>query len=95
MEDIPCSECIWKSEDGCTNWDCEPVSRAEARKKFRKPKTNADRIRTMTDEELAYFIASDYYVPHCPNTGCNDDDGEGCEVCWLHWLKKECGECPS
>ena len=56
-------------------------------------KTNADRIRAMSDEELAYFISSDYYVPHCPDRGGNDDDGEGgCEACWLRWLRKEASE---
>ena len=54
-----------------------------------KPITNADRIRAMTDEELAYFIACDYYVPHCPIAdGCLGDH-EGCDGCWLEWLKQE------
>lgn len=59
--------------------------------------TNADRIRAMSDEELADWL--------CPLTDCvrcyardNDDDydmrpcytGEmSCEKFWLKWLKKE------
>lgn len=31
MNDRPCKECIWRGEDGCTSWDCEPVTRKEAR----------------------------------------------------------------
>ena len=55
-----------------------------------KPKpTNADRIRAMTDEELAEFISSDFYVPHCPVSYCPDTNNEGCPRCWLEWLKQE------
>ena len=50
--------------------------------------TNADRIRSMTDEELAEFLAQ---------TGCRraDDDmyclmQRRCKDCWLDWLKLGC-----
>lgn len=49
--------------------------------------TNADRMRSMTDEELAKFITSGYYQPHCPVGSC--PVVEDCEDCWLRWLKKE------
>ena len=59
-----------------------------------KSQTNADRIRSMTDEELANFL--DNYFSHWP---CKDDapiDEEteeclipSCETCWLDWLKQE------
>ena len=39
-----------------------------------KPITNADRIRAMTDEELAYFMAN---IEPCR------------ESAWLDWLKQE------
>lgn len=53
--------------------------------------TNAERIRSMTDEELAEFVSSGYYVPHCPTEHCPGDLGkyDGCDVCWLKWLKQE------
>ena len=49
------------------------------------PITNADRIRSMTDEELAWFIS-------CPEhndwrTTCLKDDG--CLTCRTKWLKQE------
>lgn len=53
-------------------------------------KTNADRIRAMSDEELAEFITNDYFVPHCPYTECLDNNEESCYGCWLYWLKQEC-----
>ena len=64
----------------------------------RKPQTNADRVRAMTGEELAAFFAQQKYrkpvfdgwLPLCnhvmgPRT-CHED---GCETCWLDWLKQE------
>lgn len=46
------------------------------------PKTNADRVRSMTDEELAellhsQFVFSNSYLP---------------SEWWLEWLKQECAE---
>ena len=41
-----------------------------------KPKTNAGRIRSMSDEELAEFIY--------------DKNEEGSREAWLEWLRKEC-----
>ena len=55
----------------------------------KKPKTNADRIRAMTDEELAEWFLK---IAACPcdamNDGCalNDDT---CKQAWLDWLRKE------
>ena len=46
-----------------------------------KIKTNADRIRAMTDEELVDVI-------HCPFAeadGCHT--GKSCALCILHWLR--------
>lgn len=58
-----------------------------------KPKqmTNADRIRTMPDEELAKYFSSIAECDHCQN----ELDRECCvneDVCinrWLEWLKSE------
>lgn len=45
-----------------------------------KPKTNSDRIRAMTDNEMAKIINRG-----CPPGGskCNDR----CGLCWLSWLR--------
>lgn len=48
--------------------------------------TNADRIRAMTDEELADFMNCDGCPPK--NEGCNE--GQNCSLCWLNWLKQPC-----
>lgn len=51
--------------------------------------TNADRIRAMSDEELALFIekcTKGFIEP----TGCGDNClREDCYDCWLDWLKQE------
>lgn len=54
-------------------------------------RTNADRIRAMTDEELANLINRiepkfchdgwDYMI------GCDED--KDCVMCWLDWLRQE------
>lgn len=53
--------------------------------------TNADKLRTMTDEEMA-----NKFFGSCPKIfggygmtkeGC--PDFETCEECWLDWLKRE------
>ena len=55
-----------------TWWDCDLI--------IRKPKTNADQIRSMTDEELAETL--DLLTRTRPDT---KDDKQN----WLDWLKQE------
>lgn len=50
-----------------------------------KPMTNADRIRSMSDEELAECMA--YKIAAC--YGCEAPDGSYCKQCWLDWLRGE------
>ena len=54
-------------------------------------KTNGDRIRAMSDEELVdYLIEND-----CPVDECKYEDEYGnvsrskCRYCWLEWLREE------
>jgi hypothetical protein len=60
------------------------------RKKMQKPQTNADAIRSMTDEELVEIFANNecgYCRIHdfCFAKGLAID----CEDAWLDWLKQE------
>lgn len=49
--------------------------------------TNADRIRAMTDEEMAGFLYRSWKIAVWCHGGC---DGEcSCEPCWLDWLKQK------
>ena len=46
-------------------------------------KTNAQKIRSMTDEELAEFL--DENAEYCHVGLC--EDGETCRICCLRWLQ--------
>lgn len=56
-----------------------------------KPQTNADRIRSMTDEDLAVSMM-------CPNENglaeidCDKNDNCNCYECLLKWLRAESEE---
>ena len=58
--------------------------------KPRRNQTNADRVRSMTDEELAITFAVNCAGRKCPHNA--DAVGDECMVCWLEWLKKEASE---
>lgn len=54
-----------------------------------KPMTNGDRIRAMTDEELAEFILDKRENGTCFNNKCYYyDPNKGCDDCTLEWLKQ-------
>ena len=50
--------------------------------------TNADRIRAMSDEELAAILCGDGW--NCPPCECKNEDD--CLDCWLEWLEQEAQE---
>lgn len=59
-------------------------------RKVIKPKTNGDRIRKMTDEELANWYFDKFFpcVPYCSILDeCPEHDD--CKICLLEWLKEE------
>lgn len=49
------------------------------------PRTNADRIRSMTDEELAKILGDKCICP--PTSACAKFCGD-CVACWLEWLQQ-------
>lgn len=56
-----------------------------------EPQTYGDRIRRMTDEELAEWLSDMHDTVTCPNGGAIDCN-PSCKRCWLDWLKKEVEE---
>lgn len=52
-----------------------------------KPKTNADRIRHMTDEELAEEASRMTFCDACPVTDCCGCGPDECTEAWLAWLR--------
>lgn len=64
----------------------------DKRKKATPKTTNADRIRAMTDEELAEVVNDIFYGLN-ENPGmcdvCDNDSIQNCKQCWLNWLRQE------
>ena len=99
-----CENCIFVDEP-LDKDPCQECNRAFLARRIkpnfvskRKPKTNADRIRSMTDEELAKFMGE---LPCCPPGAdlkelCYPMDScEGTDLqvqCWLEWLRQEAGD---
>ena len=59
-----------------------------------KPITNADRVRSMADEELAEFLKEQTSLAHNYGYGCADGepdfpDGIPADYDYLTWLRKE------
>ena len=52
--------------------------------------TNADKIRSMTDEELAELI--DRETDSCAPTGDCEKMSRDCKACWLEWLQQTAEE---
>lgn len=82
------ANCTMCTKFGECPWQTNPNSYCSAYEQ--RAMTNADRIRSMSDEELATFLyhawnnASWCMVKdHCP-------DEDSCFPCWLDWLKLEC-----
>ena len=67
----------WHGEDDCPYDKC-PVPDF--------PTTNADRIRAMTDEELAEWLP--FKMGAC-NVSEKCGNNCTCDACWLDWLKQE------
>ena len=53
--------------------------------------TNADRIRNMSDEELAMAIMcpAEYDLSFNKECGCDGDMSRNCPKCTLNWLQSE------
>ena len=76
-----CNDCYWAAGKPPTKWEPAP---------YYTPDTNADRIRAMTDEELAKLIANTPICnekwSECWKIGCD------CDSCLLEWLKQPAEE---
>lgn len=71
-------------------WPCEDCLQGDRYEA--KPHTNADRIRAMTDEELAEFLQKNRGGCKALTTKSYVCDNTDCKACWLDWLKQEVEE---
>ena len=91
---VYCDSCKHKElEHKFDKWPCMDCCDGDRR----DPVRNADRIRAMTDEELAEYLAP----CACPPIRFNKNTGDivcpvnkepcesDCKSCWLDWLKEE------
>ena len=70
-------ECKYVDMDGCP----------QTIRRMIKAQTNADRIRAMSDEELAVFLADDDRA--CPRKHHNCRKYiDKCDGCWFEWLQQ-------
>lgn len=86
-------DCDFVKKNGGCFYDGVPPSNSPKtceKCKFFKPITNADRIRGMSDEELAEFEIERMCCPP-GKPGCKENNltCDNCEQCWLDWLKQE------
>jgi len=75
-----CNTCVHKDK---ASYSATCVECGIANKNY-KPITNADRIRSLSDEELAKKLSG---RAECPDKTHMDNCTEQCEACWLDWLK--------
>jgi hypothetical protein len=82
-EKYPCTEDKTKLMTLCPAFSEKP-----------KPMTNADRIRSMTDDELTRFFAEncgcgDWCMHHRSGACASKPENECCLDVWHKWLKEE------
>lgn len=85
MDIVSCKDC---GHESCGNRGKNYRLVCCSYKSTPKTATNADRIRDMTDEELAEFIGRDPMHDICPNN-CQNDLDRPCKMCVLDWLRQE------
>ena len=91
---VSCKSCKKKDKreyaDDCFACDNGDQWEAKRHRSPNKPQTNADRIRAMSDEELAEFMRPwDSGCPRWKENPLPCSDWDNCGECWLKWLKEE------
>lgn len=92
---MKCKNCKHYHHDWCEEVHDDPYPDIERNCKHYEVATNADRIRSMADEELAWFIYTktgcDHKCMHWKSKSCSDPNStKVCGEVWLEWLKQEC-----
>ena len=93
MSDCICLKCMHKQYCATGIHQPRAFSTITGCSKYeeRNPFTNADRIRSMSDEELAMFIRDTALVDgvFCPYEKCKR---KNCGECLLDWLREEASD---
>ena len=90
MSDSICLQC--ENKRICATGAGQPslniTIRGCSRFEQKRKQTNADRFRSMTDEELAEMFSGGKWLNCPPDVNCLERD-DGFLKCWLDWLKQE------
>lgn len=86
---MKCDTCRYKND--CFVFDKEQMEKCKAYEPEKKM-TNADRIRAMSDEELAAHMWNKFGCPDGRNHTTYDCIGNSCKDCWLDWLRQPAEE---
>jgi len=70
--DRDCPHCIYHDVDGCTSWDCEQVTRSEARKRLKNGKWGdpgreygRGYLKCSNCGEVVFLAMKFNFCPHC------------------------------
>lgn len=85
---VQCKRCANLRNDWCDKKHDSPDPDLIRDCQYYRTKTHSDRIRAMTDEELAWAYA--YRLASC--YGCEASTIEDCVKCTLDWLRQEVEE---
>ena len=88
---VQCKRCVNLRNDWCDKKHDSPAPELVRDCQYYRAATNADRIRAMTDEELAAWLRVVTACEGCPAVENFDDcrHGKDCEEKWLEWLRRE------
>ena len=88
MNGSGCKTCPGKDECRAQMYRGRMCRDNRAKHGYGDPFTNGDRVRTMTDEELANFLHEEC----CPSEHRDGVCDEDCKNCWLRYLQKTAEE---
>ena len=92
MKNIKCRNCFFYRNEWCKKIVDSPDPEEARDCNYFREMTNADRIRAMTDEELAFNIGDGFFgCPQCSQGDCRKCDLE-CEKHCLEWLQSPAEE---
>ena len=90
MKNIKCRSCFFYRNEWCEKIVDSPDPEEARDCNYFREMTNADLIRSMTDEKLAELI--DRETDSCAPTGDCEKMSRDCKACWLDWLQQPAEE---
>ena len=89
LNGCPMTEC-WQKAIDVYDMAISALRKQDVTDKYVGKMTNAQKIRAMSDEELAELI--DRETDSCAPTGDCEKMSRDCKACWLEWRQRPSGE---